>query len=569
MTRSATAARGKGMPVVLPSVPQFRRRPRACPFLTVTGSSDMISLFPIVLFRRVGAAYPLRRSFASELVERIVDAHLRKPEPNGPSTVSFAERIFAMSRKKLPVAAPFQLVYEKVLYILVLLLALSHMWISFARHYFSPENYFFYSKVVLITITAEKWAALGLLVLAVVYLILSKTRFKDTWYRVQAWFRRIHSAEGILLTCLLAYTVFCCYIHSRHYSNIFLTSDLKLFDLSVCIYILFMLPLYVGAKKAKLYIDILLHCIMLVSTVYIVWALWNLFRLDLKTLPNGLQIGMTEGYCFYPGVNTNIGAAIGVTMILISLYMIACHRWPIKVVYAIALIPHLVATLMTNSRGGFIAVLIAFTLFAFMTVWANTNRLRVLPRIIWSGVAAAFAFAAVILLRYGVFYVFDSITHLSELMGKAPSIREIEADSARLKIWRASVGILTSGGRQFFCGIPMALIPDTIEEYLVKIFGSGQSYAHAHNVILQTGLIAGVPGMLLFLGFLGKIVVPCFKIGIGKKTAQFPGSYILPIAVLAMLAQNMFEPFLLYYVSVMACLFFLFCGYIVAINKEE
>ena len=88
-------------------------------------------------------------------------------------------------------------------------------------------------------------------------------------------------------------------------------------------------------------------------------------------------------------------------------------------------------------------------------------------------------------------------------------------------------------------------------------------------VVLLGAVVAGVPGMLLFLGFLGKIVVPCFKIGIGKKTAQFPGSYILPIAVLAMLAQNMFEPFLLYYVSVMACLFFLFCGYIVAINKEE
>lgn len=474
-----------------------------------------------------------------------------------------------MSRKKLPVAKPFQLAYERVLLILVFLLALSHMWISFARHYFSPENYIFYSKVVQIIVTVEKWAALGLLLLAVVYLILSKTRYKETWYRVQAWFRRVHSLEGVLLTCLLAYTVFCCYVHSKHYNNVFLSSDLMLFDLSVCIYIMFMMPLYVGAKKAKLYIDILLHSIMLVSTVYIVWALWNLFRLDLKTLPNGLQIGMTESYCFYPGVNQNIGAAIGVTMVLISLYMIACHRCPIKVVYAIALIPHLVATLLTNSRGGFIALLIAFTLFSFMTVWESLNRLRIWSRITWSVVAAAFAFAVIVLLRYGVFYLFESITHFSEPIGKEPNIREIEADSARLRIWRSSLGILTSGGRQFFCGVPMALIPEKIQEYMIKIFGRDEIYAHAHNVVLQTGLIAGVPGMLLLLGFLGKIFVPCCKIGIGKKAAQFPGSYILPIGVLAMLAQNMFEPFLLFYFSVMACLFFLFCGYIVAINKEE
>ena len=125
-----------------------------------------------------------------------------------------------------------------------------------------------------------------------------------------------------------------------------------------------------------------------------------------------------------------------------------------------------------------------------------------------------------------------------------------------------------SSGEVFFFGTPLGLIPQGIQESMASIYGSGSLYAHAHNIILQTGLVAGVPGMLLFLGFLWTMLFPCVKIGIGTKESQVPGAYVLPIAVLCMLIVNMFEPFLMFYISVMACLFFLFCGYIVAISRE-
>lgn len=474
-----------------------------------------------------------------------------------------------MSRKKAPQATPFQLAYERVLRISMLLLGTFHMLLSFARHYFSPENQIFYSPVVQISVKAEKWFAVALLACAIIYLILLKTRFKDTWFRVKTWFRGLRSVEGILLACLFLYFVFCCYVNSRHYTNIFKANDVFLFDNAVCLFVLFLLPFAVGMKKAKLYVDIMLHTVMLVSTVFIVWALWNLFHLDLKTLPNGLQIGMTEEYRFSPGVNSNIGAAIGMTMVLISLYMIATHRWPIKLVYAVVLLPHLYATLLTNSRGAFLAIIVALPLFVFMTVWENTQKMRVVMRILLGGLAAAVIGVATWLLRNGVFDLFEAVTHLSEYLDNSATVRGVEADPARLKIWRSSVSIMLSGGREFFCGTPFPLIPTQIENNLVKLYGEGSAFAHAHNVILQTGLMAGVPGMLLFLAYLVKILFPCLRVGIGRKVAQFPGSYVLPIAVLAMLVENMVEPFLLYYISVMACLFFLFCGYIVAIDKEE
>lgn len=474
-----------------------------------------------------------------------------------------------MSRKKTPQVTPFQLIYERILRISLLLLGTFHMILSFARHYFSPENALFRSLVVRVSAKAEEWFALALLVAALLYLVLSKARFHDTWLRVRAWFSGVRSVEGILLFCLFGYFVFCSYITSKYYTNVFKTNDFLLFDTAVCILVFFTMPLAVGVRKAKLYIDIMLHITMLLSTIFIVWALWNLFRLNLVTLPNGLQFGMTEGYRLYPGVNSNIGAAIGVTMVLISLYMISSHRWPIKLIYSIVLIPHLCATILTNSRGSFLSLIVAFPLFAFMLVWGKTQKLHAFKRALISGIAAVAMIAFVILVRYSVFYIFEKVTHLSEYLGAEPNIREIEPDSARLKIWNASVHLMFSDAKEFFFGAPITVIPTQIKDSLTRIYGNGSLFAHAHNIILQTGLIAGVPGMLLFLAFLFRILMPCVRIGIGKKSQAYPGSYFLPIAVLAMLVANMFEPFLLFYISSMACLFFLFCGYIVAIDREE
>ena len=198
-----------------------------------------------------------------------------------------------MAQKNLPSATSLQLQYEKGLRFFALLFAIFHMWISFARHFFAPENRISSSNTLLTLFKAEKWAGLLLLVAVIVYLILSRIRFKSTWLRIKTIIKRSMSREMILLICLFVYSAYCCHIQSKSYTNIFKNADLHLFDLAVCIFIFFLLPNLLGTKKAKVYIDILLHTIMLISTAFIVWALWNLLHLHLVSLPNGLQVGMT------------------------------------------------------------------------------------------------------------------------------------------------------------------------------------------------------------------------------------------------------------------------------------
>ena len=126
-------------------------------------------------------------------------------------------------------------------------------------------------------------------------------------------------------------------------------------------------------------------------------------------------------------------------------------------------------------------------------------------------------------------------------------------------VWTAAIRLMVSSPGIFFFGLPFDQIPMALD-------GTG-GYAHAHNMILQMGLVTGVPGMIAFLAFLVMMAVRSIKVGIGKKTAEYPGIYVIPIAVLAMVIANMFEPFLLFYFSIMGCVFFLFCGLIIAIDR--
>ena len=184
-------------------------------------------------------------------------------------------------------------------------------------------------------------------------------------------------------------------------------------------------------------------------------------------------------------------------------------------------------------------------------------------------------------LRGWVFEGFEAITHFkAQLTGAATggsggqaaldAVREnLELDEARAKIWRASLAYMVSSPRAFFFGVPGGLIPQTIKDSMAAIYGTSSMYAHAHNMILQTGLMLGVPGMLGFLALLVMLFVRSLRVVFGKGRAHTPGAWALPIGIAAMLAVNMFEPFLMFYLSVMGCLFFLYCGWVVALDRGE
>ena len=282
----------------------------------------------------------------------------------------------------------YQRHYELFLQIAAAVVVCFHFWLSFTRHMWAPENQMFRSETLPTLMTVDLWLAIlyGLAVL--VYVMISAAYMPKSFDRVKAAIRRFFSVDGIILMALFAWYVVCCVYYGKGTTRLVVGYWPFVMDMGICALILFPLPGIMGWKRTRQLLDWALHAIMLFSTCFILWALWNLFTLNVVKLPNGLGIGMNKSTTFYIGTNTNIGAAIGMTMILICLYMMAAHRGVIRWAYAAALLPHLLAVLLTNSRANFVALLITLPVFVFLMVWNSGWKPALWQRLL-VGLAAA------------------------------------------------------------------------------------------------------------------------------------------------------------------------------------
>lgn len=197
--------------------------------------------------------------------------------------------------------------------------------------------------------------------------------------------------------------------------------------------------------------------------------------------------------------------------------------------------------------------------------------------------------------RTGSFVLFEKVTHFSEELAKeagnlsaeggsfgieeltgriqyettqlvktgADNVRRLNNLSNRTKVWKAALKVMISSPQRFFFGVTSFGVTDAIRD----IGGyHKEDVAHAHNIILQIGISMGVPAMLLFCAFLILIAVKGIRI-LSKEIGM--NSYIIPSIVLCFVVINMGEAYLVGYYSVMACVFYLLCGWIVAMNQNR
>ena len=370
----------------------------------------------------------------------------------------------------------FQRRYELFLQIAAAVVTCLHFWLSFTRHMWAPENLMFRSEILPVLMTVDLWAAILFGAAVLVYVMVTAAYLPKSFDRIKTAVRRFFSVDGIILAAMFLWYVVCCIYHGRGTTALVAGYWPYVMDMGICALILFPLPGILGWKKTKTVLDWVFHLIMAFSTCFVVWALWHLFTLNIVKLPNGLSVGMDQKVTFYMGVNTNIGAAIGITMIMICLYMLAAHRGAVRWVYAAALLPHLLAVLLTNSRSHFIALLVVLPACAFMLAWHGSRKLLLWQRIA-AGLAAALCVGILMwFLRFWVFDLFEAVTRYSEKIsaanaaqngsaGAVPQIanQSLTSDTGRLKLWPACLKLMTRSPREFFFGTPLADFFETIK----------------------------------------------------------------------------------------------------------
>ena len=526
-----------------------------------------------------------------------------------------------------------------------MILVLWHMLMTFGKYFCS-------------TYKAEMIYAAVLAFAAVIYLVLCRFKWPETQYRIKDFAKQFRSPWQIFCFILFIWSILSFLVNGMPY---FMDNLWLIFDVGIDCLLLFNLPLVLSKEMAKKSINVLLHIVSLAGTGIAIFGLWHLFTLDFITLPTGEIIGMV-GPFFRLGSYYNLTAAIALSFILISLYMMATQSTALKIIYAVNLIPHTLVLMLTNSRTSFITCIFAYFLAMFLVIWNLPVQKSIPLRLITSLIAAAAAAGITWMIRTWPFQLFEAVTHFSNpgtsgLMspvmlsdnssgsaeisrclflfalpafisgekvnqslrkirqgffrsakisliaavfmvlctvcsyvspmsdngtrsfqlniaraeGESKSaaqageealrdLNDLKTIKARELIWGKTISIMRSDWRNFLFGItPMATA-----DVLAQVGG-----AHAHNQVLQVGLILGVPMMIAFTVFLIVMIIKSIRLGLITGKRYFPGAYILPVVFSTYVVLTLVEAYLVAAFSIMSSLFFLFCGWINALDLSN
>ncbi len=446
---------------------------------------------------------------------------------------------------------------------------------------------------------ALRWVGLGLLVATVLYSVVSLFVSKESRAKAKQAFRRVWSFELAMLIGVLFWFVLSCAVNQVHgYQKYLKTNDWLLFDSTVCFFLLFPMAGFLGKEKAKQIIHLLIHVVVIFYTVFTAFCLWRIFHLEVVDLPSGEQAGITRDVQLMLGLHYNSTGMIATTMLCLCIWMVFMEKEiAIRILYTGMGLVQLVVVYLSNSRTVFVGMF-AFVLTAsFFVPWRLFEKKNLPLRLGGSMLICAVCTILFWSGRSWMFILFERITHLSEELAKeglaaavgdykpvglsatkagyntallattgAENARKLTNLSNRTEVWKATLRMMTSSKRIFFFGVTPSVVTDAIEiigEYHVE------RVAHAHNILLQIGVSMGVPAMLLFTAFLVSIAIRCVRILIGKRGRKLKYACLIPATVLCFVVIDMAETYLMTRFSIMACCFFLFCGWAVAIDRGQ
>ena len=474
---------------------------------------------------------------------------------------------------------------EKLIGILAFLVAVFHTLLSAFR----------YIVVVSDFLPILHWIGAGLVVVSVLYLGYSLLHSEESRLVIGRFFRRMISPELLLLIGLLFWFALSSTVNQITGEKRYLRmEDAYLFDMTICIFLLFSIPCINKITKLNIS-ELLIHIVVIMYSVFTAVCLWRIFHLEVLTFPSGEQGGFTEKVQLILGVHYNLTGMIAITMFCLCVYMVFTQEPMIKALYLLFGIIQLTVVYLSNSRTIFVGLIVFVAAVGFFCPWKTLKRKKVLIKLGISLLICAICVGTFWAGRTGTFVLFEKVTHFSEEVEKeagnlsaevgkyktheltnkiqyettqiaktgADNVRKLNNLSNRTGVWKAALKVMGSQPQRFFFGVTSFGVTDAIRDiggYHIE------EVAHAHNIILQIGISMGVPAMLLFCVFLILITVRCIRIlsrGAGMN------SYLIPAIVLCFLVVNMGESYLVGYFSVMACFFYLFCGWIVVIDKDN
>ena len=433
---------------------------------------------------------------------------------------------------------PFQLKYERALSAAGCILGLFHLLITMG-------NYAIGAQLRTAALRIDRYGALLLLLAALVYGIVTRIKFPGTMVRVWGYLKKAFTGDRLWLTLLFLWYLICCMVMGRQQGrSFFRPNDRYLLDVCISFFLLYMIP-----RKRKVY-EWGIHILTLTETVFMVWAVYHAFRLDVISIPGG-EVGMTGDYALSLACNPNTTGAFAAVFFFLAVYMVVMKKGIVRYLYLFSALVQLFPLYLSACRTAYLASVLSFAVICFFGVW---KRFFGKSRVLYAALAGIAGGAALYFLRFGIVALFEGVTHLSQYLDGTGKTMGFTSISGRGAIWRAAVKAMFLSPRYFFFGVT----PAAVEDMLGYILERENYMMYTHNQFLQMGVAFGVPGLAMYCVWLVKTAINCVRVGLKKEI------WVIPAIVLMLVVSNLMESYLVAYFYFCGSIFFLLCGWVLS-----
>ena len=436
----------------------------------------------------------------------------------------------------------------------------------------------------------EQRFTLCLMIASLVFLFVKLSEQTDPRRYLRKAAKRFFSREQCILLAVFLWFVIDCAIHQKLFGGTyFKDNDWRMFQFGLVIVLFFAFVRITGPKHARKIIEGMIHFTTIIYGSFCSYVLWHYLHADYFTFPSGrkLELQPYMHMSMKMGVNQNITAAQLTVMIGLCLYMIFTQKRKIKVIYLFPFGVFFMLLVLSNSRASYFAcmcmIVMSIGIYAFRRMRPadpGGNSKRILTRQQDKGEAgkrrpgfhdqiirAAVVVMAIILcallvrwLRRGVFSTVQNNTAGSTDAGQ--SLRTIgNGLNGRDLIWQAVIKMLLSSPRYFFLGV----MPSEVGQTLVDLQLYYKVQPHCHNLLLQIAASLGVPAMIVFCVFLVSLIRRAVRL-IMIRDPRYEHAWAVTIPLAGILVIDLVESFLFGPVYVNLPVFYLFAGWLVAMD---
>lgn len=412
----------------------------------------------------------------------------------------------------------------------------------------------------------------GVIILLLVVWFLYYYVIKKEKDKVNSVLKKYMIKENMFLLLFFLWIYFGCFRKMIVSGSIFMGGNsLYLITVGIKLFLAFLFAQYVNGNKKILHI--LFRFLIVGLTIAMLFVLYQLvlnrgFAYHNSKCFINILVGFEGDKTFGRlriTVNPNSIGMYAKTIIMLCVYMFFEVKNRFRYVYVGAGVIHYIILVFTDCRAAILSLAVGLGLIAAFYWWDRLYTKKMGIRILVAALVFLFSFGLVDSMRRPTVYGYKILR--SWVTGEKLDLETGKRDllknsSGRGPIYLAAIRSMRHPEAAVFGATPDGII-ELLDNEMEKPL-----HLYSHNEFLEVMCATGIPGLLLFLGWLGLSAWDGARVFFNVKKKFTFSERVLMMICLVELANNMMEAQLTFYSNLSGMIFYLTAGYAVVFAQR-